>query len=93
MSRNVLLLPGDGIGPEIVAEAEKVLHKVNDQFGLGLGFESALVGGAAIDETDTPLPEDVTPLLELAAGEREWGLPCKFAACKFAASARAECPL
>ena len=58
MSRNVLLLPGDGIGPEIVAEAEKVLHKVNDQFGLGLGFESALVGGAAIDETDTPLPEE-----------------------------------
>ena len=58
MSRNVLLLPGDGIGPEIVAEAEKVLHKVNDQFGLGLSFESALVGGAAIDETDTPLPEE-----------------------------------
>ncbi|MEC7816391.1 MAG: 3-isopropylmalate dehydrogenase [Pseudomonadota bacterium] len=58
MPRSVLLLPGDGIGPEIVAEAEKVLHKVNDQFSLGLVFESALVGGAAIDETDTPLPED-----------------------------------
>ena len=58
MSRSVLLLPGDGIGPEIVAEAEKVLRKVNDQFGLGLAFDSALVGGAAIDETDTPLPEE-----------------------------------
>ena len=55
MSRNVLLLPGDGIGPEIVAEAEKVLNKVNDQFNLGLTFDKALVGGAAIDATDSPL--------------------------------------
>jgi 3-isopropylmalate dehydrogenase len=59
MSRNVLLLPGDGIGTEIVAEAEKVLRKVNNDFGLNLNFETALVGGAAIDEYDTPLP-DVT---------------------------------
>ncbi len=44
MSRNVLLLPGDGIGPEIVAEAEKVLHKVNEKFALGLTFDTALVG-------------------------------------------------
>ena len=58
MSRNILMLPGDGIGPEIVAEAEKVLNKVNEKFGLGLSFESALVGGAAIDEADTPLPEE-----------------------------------
>ena len=58
MSRSILMLPGDGIGPEIVAEAEKVLRKINEQFGLELHFESALVGGAAIDETDTPLPED-----------------------------------
>ena len=58
MSRTVLMLPGDGIGPEIVAEAEKVLHKVNDQFDLGLGFESGLVGGAAIDATDSPLPDE-----------------------------------
>lgn len=57
MSKSVLLLPGDGIGPEIVAEAEKVLHKVNDKFNLGLAFETALVGGAAIDETGVPLPE------------------------------------
>ena len=56
MSRNILLLPGDGIGTEIVAEAEKVLHKINDKFSLNLNFETALVGGAAIDEQDTPLP-------------------------------------
>ncbi|MCK7544690.1 3-isopropylmalate dehydrogenase [Marinobacter bryozoorum] len=58
MSRSVLMLPGDGIGPEIVAEAEKVLNKVNDQFDLGLQFETGLVGGAAIDETGEPLPSD-----------------------------------
>ena len=34
MSRSVLMLPGDGIGPEIVAEAEKVLKKINEQFQL-----------------------------------------------------------
>ncbi|MCK0105551.1 3-isopropylmalate dehydrogenase [Marinobacter sp. S0848L] len=58
MSRSVLLLPGDGIGPEIVAEAEKVLNKVNEKFSLGLSFDTALVGGAAIDAEDTPLPAD-----------------------------------
>ncbi|NMT63733.1 3-isopropylmalate dehydrogenase [Marinobacter orientalis] len=58
MSRSILMLPGDGIGPEIVAEAEKVLHRINEKFDLGLHFQSGLVGGAAIDETDTPLPDD-----------------------------------
>ncbi len=58
MSQSVLLLPGDGIGPEIVTEAEKVLRKVNEKFDLGLQFETALVGGAAIDETGVPLPDD-----------------------------------
>ncbi len=58
MSRTVLMLPGDGIGPEIIAEAEKVLKKINEKFDLGLGFESGLVGGAAIDETGEPLPGD-----------------------------------
>ena len=56
MSQSVLLLPGDGIGPEIVTEAEKVLRKVNEDFKLDLSFEHGLVGGAAIDETGEPLP-------------------------------------
>jgi 3-isopropylmalate dehydrogenase len=59
MSKNILILPGDGIGPEIVAEAVKVLDVVNQRFGLGLNMEHALVGGAAYDEFGTPLP-DVT---------------------------------
>jgi 3-isopropylmalate dehydrogenase len=68
MSRNVLLLPGDGIGTEIVAEAEKVLRKVNNDFGLNLNFETALVGGAAIDEYDTPLPDDTLAKAKAADG-------------------------
>ena len=58
MPRNILLLPGDGIGPEIVAEAEKVLRKLNDDLKLDLHFESALIGGAALDECDDPLPDE-----------------------------------
>lgn len=57
MSQSVLLLPGDGIGPEIVAEAERVLHKVNERFDLGLQFDTADVGGAAIDASGEPLPQ------------------------------------
>ena len=59
MSKNILVLPGDGIGPEIVAEAVKVLENVNSRFDLGLELDQALVGGAAYDEHGTPLP-DVT---------------------------------
>lgn len=59
MAKNILLLPGDGIGPEIVSEAEKVLNLLNDSLGLGFSIDSALVGGAAIDEFGVPLP-DVT---------------------------------
>lgn len=56
MSKNVLILPGDGIGPEIVNEAKRVLDLVNEQFSLGLEFTQALVGGAAIDAEGVPLP-------------------------------------
>lgn len=58
MTHNVLILPGDGIGPEIVAEARKVLEAVNRQFSLALTLTDALVGGAAIDATGIPLPEE-----------------------------------
>lgn len=54
----VLVLPGDGIGQEIVPEAVKVLEKVAPKYGLELEFEEGLIGGAAIDETGKPLPEE-----------------------------------
>ncbi len=59
MSQHIVLLAGDGIGPEIVAEAEKVLAQVNAQFSLGLSWSHELLGGAAIDAHGVPLP-DVT---------------------------------
>ena len=55
--KKILVLPGDGIGPEIVAEAVKVLSWVRDQ-GLAIEWEEGLVGGAAYDETGSPLPEE-----------------------------------
>ena len=53
---NILLLSGDGIGPEIMHEASRVLDRVNDRFSLGLTVETRLIGGAAIDATGEPLP-------------------------------------
>ncbi|RTE67590.1 3-isopropylmalate dehydrogenase [Amphritea opalescens] len=57
MSKNVLVLPGDGIGPEIVAQARRVLELVNQQDNLDLTLSEALVGGSAIDAEGVPLPE------------------------------------
>ena len=53
----VLVLPGDGIGPEIVKEAVKVLDVAKDKFGLDVELDEALVGGAAVDAEGDPLPE------------------------------------
>ncbi|MEO5362323.1 MAG: 3-isopropylmalate dehydrogenase [Magnetococcus sp. DMHC-8] len=59
MSRKtILLLPGDGIGPEIVAEARKILDWVTAQGHLSLYLEEGLIGGAAYDRTGHPLPEE-----------------------------------
>ena len=52
----VVLLPGDGIGPEVVAEAAQVLQSVARRSGLALELEEHLAGGAAIDRTGEPLP-------------------------------------
>jgi 3-isopropylmalate dehydrogenase len=57
MSRRIVVLPGDGIGPEVTAEAVRVLEAASQRFSLGLSFEDALIGGAAYDAAGTPLPE------------------------------------
>jgi 3-isopropylmalate dehydrogenase len=57
MTRKVLVLPGDYIGPEIMAEAVKVLESVNQRFDLGIELEHGLLGGAAIDAHGVPLPD------------------------------------
>jgi 3-isopropylmalate dehydrogenase len=61
MTKRIAVLPGDGIGPEIVAEAVKVLEKLQTE-GLDVSMDYGLVGGAAYDETGTPLPETTLTL-------------------------------
>ncbi|MDZ4179093.1 MAG: 3-isopropylmalate dehydrogenase [Coriobacteriia bacterium] len=56
-THRICLLPGDGIGPEITAEAVKVLHAIGAREGVTFEFSEALLGGIAIDETGTALPE------------------------------------
>ena len=58
MSKQILILPGDGIGPEVIAQAERVLALVNEQYRLGLSFTHGLLGGAAIDAHGVPLPDE-----------------------------------
>lgn len=58
MHAKITLLPGDGIGPEVVAEGVKVLNAIGEKHGHEFEFTSALAGGIAIDETGDPLPEE-----------------------------------
>ncbi len=75
MSKKICVLAGDGIGPEITAAAVKVLTAL----GLGLEFENALLGGAAVDAFDSPYPEatqklarDADAVLLGAVGGPKW---------------------
>ena len=56
--KNILLLPGDGIGPEIMAEAEKVLRLLQERAGLAVTLDTALLGGCAVDATGEPYPPE-----------------------------------
>ena len=53
----ILLLPGDGIGPEVSAEARRVLEAAASGAGLALAFDEELIGGASIDARGTPLSD------------------------------------
>lgn len=58
MELNIVCIPGDGIGPEIVAEAKKVLNKVADKYGHEMRFRDILMGGASIDVHGVPLTDE-----------------------------------
>jgi 3-isopropylmalate dehydrogenase len=58
MHAKITLLPGDGIGPEVVAEGVKTLKAVGAKFGHTFEFTEALAGGIAIDQTGSPLPDE-----------------------------------
>lgn len=75
----VTVLPGDGIGPEIVEEGVKVLKQAGKQFGYRFQLDFGLVGGGAIDRVQTPLPQetlrqcrDADAVLLGAVGGPDW---------------------
>jgi len=79
VSRKVLVISGDGIGPEITVETRRVLDAVNEKCQLGMVFDEALLGGAALDATGVPMPEqtlakamDSDAILFAAIGGPKW---------------------
>ena len=79
MTKKIAVLPGDGIGQEIVAEAVKIIACLQKDFGLNVELEEALVGGAAYDDCGSPLPEttmqlarDADAVLLGAVGGYKW---------------------
>ena len=79
MQFKLAVLPGDGIGPEITAEAVKVLRAVGSRFSHDFSFQYGLLGGVAIDETGTALPSDTlkvcrrgSAVLLGAVGDPKW---------------------
>lgn len=62
MSKKILVLPGDGIGPEIMSEAVKVLELANEKFSLGFELVEGELGGAAIDKHGVPLADSTLTL-------------------------------
>ena len=75
----ILILPGDGIGKEIVAQAIKVIDLLNANHGLGMNLVYGLIGGSAYEETGSPLPEETLiaakecdSILLGAVGGQQW---------------------
>ena len=66
MTRRILLLPGDGIGPEVVSQARRVLEHVGERHNLALSFEEADLGGIAIDRQGAAYPESTRALAHQA---------------------------
>jgi 3-isopropylmalate dehydrogenase len=66
MKAHIALLPGDGIGPEVVAEAERLLPAIAARYGHRFTLEHGLIGGAAIDATGEPLPAATVALCQRA---------------------------
>ncbi|MNI34416.1 3-isopropylmalate dehydrogenase [compost metagenome] len=64
--KKIAVIAGDGIGPEVVAEAEKVLKRTEELFGYRFETEHALFGGIAIDEKGTPLPQETLEVCQKA---------------------------
>lgn len=82
MTYSVTLLPGDGIGPEVLAATKRVLEELAHKFGLSFSFKEGLIGGIAIDQTGNPLPDETIKMAEesdavllAAVGGPKWDDP------------------
>ena len=82
MEFKIAVLPGDGIGPEVIAESVKVLEAVGRRFGHSFELERGRIGGNAIDDFGTPLPDDTVELCQNsdailfgAVGGPKWDKP------------------
>ena len=65
MNFNIAVIKGDGIGPEIVTEAMKVMDKVAEKFGHTFNYTQVLMGGCSIDATGVPLTDEAIETLSL----------------------------
>lgn len=83
MDKQIILLPGDGVGKEIMESAKRVLNTISSEFGHSFTFHQHKIGGDAIDQSGTPLPEDTIQacqhadaiLLGAVGGEKWDSLP------------------
>ena len=66
MEKRIAVLPGDGIGPEVIKQAIKVLNAVSHRFNHTFTYDFTLVGATAIDETGDPLPDETIEACRLA---------------------------
>lgn len=62
----ILVLPGDGIGPEIVSQAVRVLNHLDQKYALGIALEYGLIGGCAVDATASPFPDETLKKARIA---------------------------
>lgn len=80
---NIAIIPGDGIGPEVIKQAIKILNAIEEKYNCKFQFTEVLMGGAAIDATGVPLPEETinicrksdAVLLGAVGGEKWDNLP------------------
>ncbi len=82
MKATIAVIPGDGIGPEVTSQAVRVLSKVASKYGHDFTFTEAIMGGIAIDKTDSPLPDESLRICEQsdaillgAVGGPKWSDP------------------
>ncbi|MCX6021702.1 MAG: 3-isopropylmalate dehydrogenase [Chloroflexi bacterium] len=82
MKFDIALLTGDGVGPEVVAQGTRVLERVGEVFGHSFTWHEGLLGGIAIDQTGTAMPDDVLPMCQAcdavilgAVGGPKWDNP------------------